>query len=138
MLLVSRSDERSVALGKTIAALYAARLPESQASVARAKDENDLLRLLASKQLDIAVLRESRYAARDGFALRALAVLGEHVLVCRDDLPKASAYLLAETLDEGWGELDAGLLRAAHGPRPAGTLSIPLHPGALEYYRDHP
>lgn len=138
VLLVSRSDERSVALAKSLAALFAARLPESRASVARARDDNDLLRLLESRQLDVALLREGRYAARDGLALRALAVLGEHVLVCRDDLPKASAYLLAETLDEGWGELDAGLLPAAHGSRPARALSIPLHPGALAYYRDHP
>ena len=135
MLLVSRSDERSVALGRGIAALYATRLPESQASVARAKDENDLLRLMASKQLDLAVLRAGRYAANDGLALRALATLGEHLLVCRDDLPKATAYLLTEILAEGRAELDAALTRdVSHSAK---TPSIPLHPGALEYYREH-
>jgi hypothetical protein len=28
-------------------------------------------------------------------------------------------------------------VRAAAGPRPPATLSLPIHPGALDYYRDH-
>ena len=138
VLVVSRGDERSVALGRTLAALYAARLPESRASLARARDDNDLLRLLGSKQLDVALAREELFTRSDAPELRALAALGEQVLVCREDLPKPSAYLLASALAEGWGELDAKLIGASRGPRPAAALSIPLHPGALEYYRDHP
>jgi hypothetical protein len=134
VLLVSRSDERSVALGRELAALYAARLPESRASMARARDDNDLLRLLQSKQLDVALVR----TGTQDFPLRALAVLGEHMLVCREDLPAASAYMLTEALAAGWSDIDPALAGAALGPRPSGTLSIPVHPGALEYYRDHP
>jgi hypothetical protein len=137
VLLVSRSDERSVALGKALAALYAARLPESGATVARARDDNDLLRLLASKQLDVALLREGRYAGTDSLALRALAALGEHVMVCRQDLPDASAYMLTEALVSGWGDIDPALVAGTQGPRPDRKLAIPVHPGALKYYLDH-
>lgn len=138
MLLVSRADERSVELGRALAALYAARLPESRASVARARDDNDVLRLVSSRQLDVAILREERCAGADAAGIRALANLGEHLLLCRDDLPVPSAYLLAEALAEGWRELHPALVRGAPGPRPGDKLAIPLHPGALEFYRDHP
>lgn len=137
MLVVSRSDERSVALGRALAALYAARLPESGATVARARDDNDLMRLLASKQLDVALLREGRYAATEGLELRALAGLGEHVMVCRQDLLDASAYMLAEALANGWRDIDPALVKGARGPRPKRELAIPVHPGALEFYLDH-
>lgn len=147
VLLVSATEPSSVLLGRTLAAIYAQRLPESRATMARARDNNDVVRLIASKQLDIALLRErdahaafageGRYADSGALALRALAVLGEYVFVCRDDLAKPSAYMLTEALAAGWGDIDPALVRAAAGPRPPGTLPIPLHPGALEYYRDH-
>lgn len=147
VLLVSRSEEPSVLLGRTLAALYAERLPESRATMARARDSNDVVRLIASKQLDVALLREreayaalageGRYAQGGSVALRALAVLGEYVFVCRDDLPNASAYMLTEVLAESWREIDPALVGAAKSPRPGGTLPVPLHPGALQYYRDH-
>jgi TRAP-type uncharacterized transport system substrate-binding protein len=148
IVLVSRAEQPSVALGSALAAVYAQQLPESRATIARARDTNDLVRLIATKQLDVALLRErDAYAAAAGQApyadsgaprLRALAVLGDYVLVCRDDLPAPSAYMLTEALAEHWRDLDPALVRAVPGPRPRGTLAIPLHPGALEYYRDHP
>lgn len=146
VLLASAADPQSVRLGSALAGLYLKRLPESRAMMARARDGNDLVRLLASKQLDVAVMRASDayaalagqapYADTGGVRLRALAALGEHVFVCREELPNASAYMLVEALAAGWGELDA-LMHKAPGPRPAGNLAIPLHPGAAEYYRDH-
>jgi TRAP-type uncharacterized transport system substrate-binding protein len=147
IVLVSRAEPLSVALGSALAALYAQQLPESRATMARARDTNDVVRLIASKQLDVALLRErDAYAAAAGegpFAdsgaprLRALAVLGDYVFVCREDLPAPSAYLLTEALAERWRDIDPALVRAAPGPRPPSKLVIPLHPGALEYYRDH-
>jgi hypothetical protein len=134
VVLVSAAEPPSVTLGSALASIYAKRLPESRATMARARDTNDLVRLVESKQLDLALLRE-----RDAHApqLRALAVLGDYVFVCRDDLPVASAYMLTEALAEGWRDIDSALVRAASGPRPPSTLAIPVHPGALEYYRDH-
>jgi hypothetical protein len=45
--------------------------------------------------------------------------------------------MLTEALAEHWRDIDPTLVRAAAGPRPSAALAIPLHPGALEYYRDH-
>jgi TRAP-type uncharacterized transport system substrate-binding protein len=147
VLLASAADAQSVALGAALAKLYLQRLPDSRAVMARARDGNDLVRLLASKQLDIAVMREldahaasagkAPYADGGGVRLRALADLGEHVFVCREELSRGSAYMLVEALAAGWGDIDAALVRRAAGPRPARMLAIPLHPGAAEYYRDH-
>ena len=147
VVLVSAAEPPSVALGGMLASIYAKRLPESRAVMARARDTNDLVRLMASKQLDVALLHErDAYAAAAGEApyadsgaprLRALAVLGDYVFVCRDDLPVASAYMLTEALAERWRDVDPALVRAAAGPRPPARLALPIHPGALDYYRDH-
>jgi TRAP-type uncharacterized transport system substrate-binding protein len=148
VLLVSAKEEQSVLLGRTLAAMYAKQLPASRATLARARDNNDLVRLMASKQLDVALLRERDasaafageppYGDAGALPLRALAVLGGFLFVCRDDLPNASAYMLTEALAAHWSDFDPALVGAAPGPRPAGALGIPLHPGALEYYSDHP
>jgi hypothetical protein len=147
IVLVSATEQQSVLLGSILAAIYVQRLPESRATMARARDNNDVVQLMASKQLDVALLRErDAYAALVGEGpyadsgtprLRALAMLGDFVFICRDDLPAASAYMLTEALAERWGDIDPALVRAAPSPRPASTLPIPLHPGALEYYRGH-
>ena len=147
VLLASAADPQSVQLGSALAGIYLKRLPESRAMMARARDGNDLVRLLASKQLDVAVMRASDayaalagqapYADSGGVRLRALAAIGEHLFVCREELPNASAYMLIEALAAGWSQLDPALVGKAAGPRPAGKPAIPLHPGADEYYRDH-
>ncbi len=148
VVLVSAAEHPSVILGSMLATIYGQQLPDSRATMARARDTNDLVRLIASRQLEVALLRErDAYAALVGepphadggkVPLRALAVLGDYVFVCREDLPSASAYMLTEALGERWRDIDPALVRAAAGPRPAGSLTIPLHPGAIEYYRDHP
>ena len=147
VLLASAADPQSVQLCSALAKIYLQRLPESRAMMARARDGNDLVRLLASRQLEIAVMRATDahaalaglapYADNGRVALRALAELGEHLFVCREELPNGSAYMLIEALAEGWSGLDPALVRKASSPRPAATPAIPLHPGAAEYYRDH-
>ena len=147
VLLASAADAQSVRLGSALAGLYLKHLPESRAMMARARDGNDLVRLLASKQLDVALMRaadayaalagQAPYADTGGVRLRALAALGEHLFVCREELSKGSAYMLVEALAAGWSELAPVLVGQAAGPRPAGKGGIPLHPGAEEYYRDH-
>jgi TRAP-type uncharacterized transport system substrate-binding protein len=147
ILLTSAADPQSVLLGSALAGIYLKRLPESRATMARARDGNDLVRLLASRQLDVAVMREpdafaalagnAPFADSGGVRLRALAALGEHLFVCREEVPNGSAYMLIEALAAGWDELDPALLQKAPGPRPSGSLAVPLHPGAAEYYRDH-
>jgi TRAP-type uncharacterized transport system substrate-binding protein len=148
VVLVSAAEQPSVILGSVLATIYGQQLPDSRATVARARDTNDLLRLIASRQLEVALLREpDAYAALAGepphadggkVPLRALAVLGDYVFVCREDLPNPSAYMLVEVLAKRWRDFDPALVRTAAGPMPAGRLRVPLHPGAIEYYRDHP
>lgn len=148
VVLVSAAESDSVRLGGVLAAIYLRELPASNATLARARDTNDALRLIGSRQLDVALLAardaqaafagERPHADAGALPLRALAALGEYLFVCRDDLPAASAYLLTEALAQHWREIDPALVHRAPGPRPRDTLAIPLHPGALEYYRSHP
>lgn len=147
VLLVSASDEGAVRLAQALAALFATRLPKSRATYARARDSNDLVRLLASKQLDVALLREGDahaaltaaepFADNGGVGLRTLGAFGEHLFVCLADVPDASAYMLAEALTEHWRDIDPALVPGASSPKPSASLRVPLHPGAIEFYRGH-
>ena len=126
VLLVSATDETSVRLAEALVAIFAHRLPESRATYARARDTNDLVRLIASKQLEVALLREGDahavftgaepFADNGRVALRTLGALGEHLFVCLEEVPKAAAYMLVEALAERWRDLDAALVRQASGP----------------------
>lgn len=147
VLLASAADDSAVRLAQALAAIFARRLPESRATYARARDTNDLVRLIASQQLDVAVMREAdAYAAFSGVApfadngrvpLRTLGVLGEHLFVCLENVPPTAAYLLVESLAEYWRDIDPPLVLKASGPKPSKALRVPLHAGALEFYRDH-
>jgi TRAP-type uncharacterized transport system substrate-binding protein len=143
ILVISAEDEPAFALAEAMAALLATYLPESAATVARARDVVDVASLLASRQLDTALLTAAevgaaaagrgRFAGVGPLPLRALAVIGPYVLVCREDFPAGRAYRVAQTVTERGGEL----------PRPAGgsteaTAPVPLHPGALDYHHGRP
>lgn len=147
VLLVSATDETSVRLAQALVAIFANRLPDSRATYARARDTNDAVRLIASKQLEIALLREADahavftgdgpFADNGPVALRTLAALGEHLFVCLSDVPNAAAHVLVEALAYRWSEIDQALVRQPKGPKPPNTPRVPLHPGALEFYRNH-
>ncbi len=148
IVLVNTEETVSVQLGLAIAALLAKHLPESRAMMARARDINDVVRLIASKQLDTALFRDEdaaaafmgagRFADNGKVPLRALAQCGTYVFACRDDMPRSNGYQIAETIAERWKEIDSGLVNGSPNPRPSSSMRIPLHPGALEYYEDHP
>ena len=147
MLLVSAGDETSVRLGNALATLFGNRLPESRATYARARDTNDMCRLIASKQLEVAVLREAdahaMYMGEQPFAdsgrieLRTLGAIGDHLLVCLEDVSNGVAYKLVEAMAEGWRELEPSLVKQAGGPKPTPAVRVPPHAGALEFYLDH-
>jgi len=147
VLLASATDETSVRLAQALAAIFARQLPDSRAILARARDTNDLVRLVASGQLEVAILREGEahavlmgaepFADNGSVALRTLGAIGDHLMVCVEEVPKPAAYLLVESMAERWHDLDAALVGRASGPRPPQSLRVPLHPGALEYYRGH-
>lgn len=147
VIVASFEEQEAVRLGRLLAATLARRIPRSRAMLARARDTNDLFRLLASKQLDMALVgEEDAHAAASGakgFAdggkipLRSLAQIGPYLLVCREEFPRANAYQIAETLADGWREIFEPTVEAA-GPRPSASVRVALHPGAGEYYADHP
>jgi TRAP-type uncharacterized transport system substrate-binding protein len=144
VVLVNAEEAASVQLGEIIARLLAKHLPESRAMMARARNINDVVRLIASKQLDTALMREEdaslafggtgRFADNGKVPLRAIAQLGPYLFVCREDLPTPTGYQLAETIAEQWKSIDAERVYGAQGPRPTSSVRIPVHPGALEYY----
>jgi hypothetical protein len=114
--------------------------------LSRARDPNDLLRLLASRQLDMALVREPDAAAAAagapgaagaGVALRSVAQVGAYLLVCRADFPSVNAYRVAEAVAEGWSEIVEPGAEAA-GPRPPPSARVAPHPGATEYWGHHP
>jgi hypothetical protein len=138
-ILTSAADPESYPLGERVAALLAEHLPESRAMAARARDSVEIVKLIGSQQLDVALLSavDARAAlegagpfAEEGpLPLRALAVLGDYVLVCRDDFPPGNAYKIARTLAEQAARL---------APRPVlsfadGAAPIPAHAGVVEY-----
>ena len=53
-------------------------------------------------------------------------------------MPRSNGYQIAETIVERWKEIDAILVNGSPSPRPSSSMRIPVHPGALEYYEDHP
>ncbi len=146
VIVASFEEPEAVRLGRRLAETLARRIPRSRAMLSRARDTNDLFRLLASKQLDVALVGEAdAHAAASGaqsFAdggkipLRTLAQIGPYLLVCRAEVPRASAYQIAEAIADGWREIFEPTTEAA-GPRPAASVRVAVHPGAGEYYTDH-
>ena len=125
-----KSVTGSYELGRMLAELLLAELPESRARVARAPDRRRIASLLASGQLDIALLPfaqaralmagEGAFADYGPLELRALFEIDGFVLVCRPDFPPDHAALVTEALRHA---LDAG---AATTP----ASGIPVHEGS--------
>ncbi|MGI9305247.1 MAG: hypothetical protein ACR2RB_21470 [Gammaproteobacteria bacterium] len=134
LIVVNKRDAPSYELGKVVAAILAEYLPASSARVTRAPYVGRVGSLIASKQLDVALLRPQQADAlmrgRKPFtdygpvALRAIAGLGEFLLVCRDDFLARHAYLLAQTLS-----LHAGKIAVL-----APNTTVPAHEGALAFF----
>jgi TRAP-type uncharacterized transport system substrate-binding protein len=132
-----KATQGSYELGKSLAAVLELLLPDSRARVARAPDSRRIASLLASAQLDIALLpRAEALALAEGagpfsnygpLELRALYVSAPFVLVCRDDFPEQHAYLVTEALASGFG-VDR---EATFG------TGLPVHPGSAEFLADH-
>lgn len=146
VIVASFEEQEAVRLGRRVAATLARHIPQSRAMLSRARDTNDLIRLVASKQLDVALVDEANaHAAASGargfpdgakVPLRSLAQIGPYLLVCRADFPRAHAYQIAETLAAEWREIIGPATEPA-GPRPSASARVALHAGAGEYYDDH-
>ena len=147
IVAVDGADDGAVALGGAVAAALARDVPESRAMLARARDLNDLVRLLQSAQLDAALMRavDARAAldgsgpAADGgsVALRALARFGPYLFVSRAELPDGIAHELAEALNAQRDPIAAVAAVAAteSAAEPVAIVAVPPHRGAFPHYR---
>lgn len=112
IIVTSAADAASHRLGEEIAALLARELPDSRALAARAADGREIVKLLASDQLEIGILTvdeardaeggRGRFATDGALPLRTLVVVGGHVLVARADFPDAKAAPIARALATRW------------------------------------
>lgn len=135
-LVAARTDPAAVALAEALAQGLARELPESQARMTRAADPVRVASLLATGQLDVAVVgRDEAALMREGggaFAavgpapILALADLGGHLLVTVESFRPRHAYLLSEAV----AHLRAALPKAVAA---GGALPVPEHPGAAAW-----
>jgi TRAP-type uncharacterized transport system substrate-binding protein len=140
LILTTRDDPTSYALGTRIAAVLAERLPESRARVSRAPNKERIASLMSSKQMDVAVMhRDDAANLRAGASLSAdygpvplhmIVAVGDYRLVCREDFPGKHAWLIAEALSK-----HPHLINVAGA---ASDARIPLHPGADAYFGGRP
>jgi hypothetical protein len=136
LVVGQRDDEVALALAAAVADVLAASMPASRARMARAEDTWRVGVLIATNQLDLAIMTaqdaEALLLSAPPFedvhevALRLLVSFGSHVLVCRDDLAANHAYLFAQNLAEHDDELPMPV------GRPAGV--VPAHPGSHAYF----
>lgn len=127
LLLAHRDDPETYEVATALAETLQARLPESKARVTRAPHLHRVASLLATGQLDFAVLRlEDALTMLHGDApldpygkipLTGVAAFGGRVLVARADVPDEHGWLLARALNSGAGAFGA----------------LPPHPGVLAY-----
>jgi hypothetical protein len=139
-IVTSSADREAGEMADRIAATLAARLPKSKPLAAEARDPHEVVQLLRSHQIPVALMTpEEADAAQRGagaigqggaIALRLLASMGAHLLVVLDDFPADKAYDIARALADFPG---AQLAADASGaPR------VPLHPGALAFREGRP
>lgn len=157
-ILTNAADEASFPFGQIIAQVLAIYLPESQAMAARARDSVEIIKLIGSQQLDVALLQAAE--AQDAFqgkgkfqeegplpTLRTLFVFGSYLLVGRDDFPKQKAYQIVKTLTEhgekwklsGFNPVESTDFFTKNSPDTRFTNFIPpFHPGTLDFYEGRP
>jgi len=132
-----KADPPSYALAVKIVEALLHGLPESSARASRAPDQRRVASLLASDQWQVAVMRRqdaADLAAGRGLfetvgavPLRSLFAMGDHLLVCRPDVPDRHAWLVTATLTEKAADIPDGV------PPGPGAGAVPAHPGALAY-----
>ncbi len=132
-IVASRTDQMALGLARLVVAGLARELPQARARITRATDPVRVASLLATGQLDVAVVARAEaqgmlagsgeYRAVGPTPLRVIAALGEHALVTVEGLKERHAYLLARAVDHMRPELPA----VSFGTVPP---EIPEHPGA--------
>ena len=139
----SRDDPAGYDLGRRIAETLARHLPESRSRVSRAPSAQRLASLIATDQMDVAVLPQAAgralaagappYADFGAVPLSLLYGFEHHLLVCRAEFPASHAYLVSRTLAETLAAEPGAALSMAD---PEGALA--LHPGSRDYLLGRP
>jgi hypothetical protein len=135
-IVASRADAPAVELAQALVRGLARELPESHARFTRATDTVRIASLLATGQLDVAIISRdeaaSMHAGSGAFEgigpipLRSLTELGSHLLVTVESFRERHAFLLAKAIEH----LRSSLPLAAASSLP---LPIPVHHGAAAY-----
>ena len=135
-IVASRTDAAAVGLAQVLVKGLARELPESHARFTRATDPVRIASLLATGQLDVAIISRDEAAsmhtglgAFEGVGpipLRLVTELGTHLLVTVESFRDRHAFLLAKATEH----LRPGLPLLAASSLP---ISIPEHPGAAAY-----
>lgn len=139
----SRTDSVSDAIADQIVVILDRVLPQANAMVARAPDEQRIASLITTGQAVLAVLRADRagdlfrrqgeFQGYQGEMLRALVEIDGHILVTTEAFPRKHGWLVTSALVENGAELG---VRAVTDATSAGTV-LP-HEGALAFARGEP
>ena len=142
-IVASGTDVQAANLARALAEGLSRELPESHARMTRATDSVRIASLLATEQLDVAVVSREEaalilagtglYREVGPLQLRAIAALGEHVLVTVEGFAARHAYLIAAAVEHLRAGLPIGSANASAGPLP-----VPHHPGAALFYNGGP
>ena len=142
-IVASRIDPQAMDLAHASVAGLALELPESHARATRATDAVRIASLLATGQLDVAIVARADAAAIlagsgahnsvGPVPLCALAGLGEHLLVTVESFKARHAFLLARAVDHL--RMSLPLTAAATELK---SLPLPMHPGAAAYWSGQP
>jgi TRAP-type uncharacterized transport system substrate-binding protein len=135
-IVASRTDAAAVELAQALVKGLARELPESHARFTRATDPVRIASLLATGQLDVAIISQdeaaSMHAGLGAFKgigpvpLRFLTELGSHLFVAVESFRDRHAFLLTKAIEHLRSDLP--LAAASSLPPP-----IPEHPGAAAY-----
>jgi len=138
LLILTLKGDGSYPVGKQLAGHLAAILPESAARVTRAPHRARVASLLATRQLELALLEPALARQLAGEAVEPLGEpvplswlgeVGDYWLVAHREFHPNHAYRVVAALD---GAGDSGFQTA-----PAGG-ALPLHEGVLAYQRGEP
>ena len=147
MVVAGRGEAEAFPLAEALAADLRRVIPDAQPEAARAPSLSRIASLVATRQIDVAVLTAGQAAAmsrgtgetaEEGpVPLRLVAFLREpYVLACNAQFDRDKAYLLAFGLFDGEGSatLAPRVRSLDEVTRGAAALGIPLHAGAREFY----
>jgi TRAP-type uncharacterized transport system substrate-binding protein len=134
VVVSAESQPGAAALAEAVAAAIAAGVPESKAVATAVRTTSDVVSLLNSGQLQVgllpsadarhAVAGTAAFAEQGPVPLRAVAVIGDDVLVVLESYPAAKARDLARALRAHPGKWPEAMPAASEGAPP-----IPFHPG---------